>query len=273
MALNIVDRFAQTKQNITSSIDQTKLRAGLLAEGITEVAQSKENTGGIVKIIAAIGANSMDASASRLANTDIGQQVINDPDRLLHILQDRERLANCAPGTLGRAYYDFVYQENLSADGLVDAVQEGIQHRADDVLTMHETVALSARFRDLHDLWHVTTGYGRDVLGEMSILFFSFAQIANPGFAFISLTAAAVAKLIDRDIPSYRVLLEAYVNGRTANWLIAEDWENMIDMPVDEVRGRLGISRPRLYQKNADKAARLERRLQKIQTRISTQFA
>ncbi len=260
-------------KSLPQKLNDARERIDLFAEGIVEVARSKENTGGIVKIIAAVGANANDRAARRFAKTPLGQACIADPNRLLRILQDREYLAGCPEGSLGRAYFDFVYQENLSADGLVDAVNEGTQHRTDDIMDKPETVALSARFRDLHDLWHVTTGYGRDVLGEMSILFFSFAQIRNPGFAFISLTAATVANFVDREVPAYRALMEAYINGRTANWLLAEDWENMMERPLDEVRGQFGISRPKLYAKNAPKAARLERRIQKLQVRLSTALA
>ncbi len=262
MALSITARFGEARERID-----------LLAQGIVEVAKSKENTGGIVKIIAALGANANDKAARRFAKTPIGERALADRDGLLRILQDRDYLSQCPEGSLGRSYYEFVYQENLSADGLVDAVNEGTKHRVEDIEKLPEVAALSARFRDLHDLWHVTTGYGRDVLGEMSILFFSFAQIRNPGFAFISITAATVAKLVDRDVPAYRVLMEAYLNGATANWLLAEDWESMMERPVDEVRGQFGISHPRLYMKHANNAARLERRIQKMQTRISARFA
>lgn len=258
---------------LKTRLTEARERIDLFAEGIVEVAQSKENTGGIVKIIAALGANANDKAAKRFAKTPIGQRAIADPTGLLRILQDRDYLASCPQGSLGRSYFEFVYQENLSADGLVDAVNEGTKHRAEDIVKKPEVAALSARFRDLHDLWHVTTGYGRDVLGEMSILFFSFAQIRNPGFAFISLTAATVAKLVDRDVPAYRVLMEAYTNGSTADWLLAEDWESMMEQPLDEVRGQLGISHPKLYKKHEKDAARLERRIQKIQTRINTAFA
>ena len=258
------------KTEILKPLSDGKARITLLADGINEVARSKENTGGIVKIISAIGGNSLDRPAKRLMKTEVGQRVLHDPDGLLRILQDRAYLAQCPNGSLGRAYYDFVYQENLSADGLVEAVEEGSMSRVEEALEKPEVLAFAARFRDQHDLWHVVTGYGRDVLGEMSILFFSFAQVRNPGFAFISLIAAGVAKLVDRDVPSYRILTEAYMNGLTANWLIAENWEEMFELPLDEVRGRLGVSHPRLYDKTADKAARLERRIQKLQTRLSS---
>ena len=164
--------------------------------------------------------------------------------------------------------------EGLSAEGLAQASEDGtLDKEAAKAFKGTDMETYGDWVRDTHDLYHVTTGYGRDVLGEMSILFFSFAQIRNPGFAFISLTAATVAKLVDRDIPAYRVLMEAYLNGATANWLLAEDWESMMERPVDEVRGQFGISHQRLYMKHANNAARLERRSQKMQTRISARFA
>lgn len=260
--------------NLKTEWQGRKKQVALLAEGIKEVAVSKENTGGIVKIIAAVGRDANRLPAKRFVKTPVGQRALQNPDGLLHILQDRAYLMGCPDGSLGRAYYDFVYKENLTADGLVDAVNVGA-NAADDLNIEQDpaAAALSARFRDLHDLWHVTTGYGRDVMGEMNILFFSYAQIRNPGFAFISLIAAGVAKIVDREIPAYRALMEAYTNGRTANWLIAEDWEAMMELPLEEVRGRLGISQPKLYQSVEERAQGLEMKIQKLQTRLRSSFA
>ena len=39
----------------------------------------------------------------------------------------------------------------------------------------------------MHDLWHVTTGYGRDALGELSLLAFTYAQEQNRGIGAIAL--------------------------------------------------------------------------------------
>ncbi len=44
----------------------------------------------------------------------------------------------------------------------------------------------NARLRDMHDLWHVVTGYGRDSFGEACLLAFSYAQTRNRGIAFIA---------------------------------------------------------------------------------------
>lgn len=260
--------------HISKILSDRKAQINLLREGIREVAASKENTGGIVKIIAAVGRDANKRPAKRFVKTPVGQRALANPDGLLHILQDRDYLAACPASSLGRAYYDFVYAENLSADGLVDAVNVGKDAAGGMALVQDPaTAALSARFRDLHDLWHVTTGYGRDVMGEMNILFFSYAQIRNPGFAFISLIAAGVAKLADREIPAYRALMESYSNGRTANWLIAEDWEAMMELPLEEVRGKFGISQPKIYLSVQERAAGLEHKIQNLQTRLRGAFA
>ena len=39
----------------------------------------------------------------------------------------------------------------------------------------------------MHDLWHVTTGYGRDALGELSLLAFTYAQEKIEGIGAIVL--------------------------------------------------------------------------------------
>ena len=43
------------------------------------------------------------------------------------------------------------------------------------------------RLRDQHDLWHVVTGYGRDELGELCLLGFTYAQTKNRGVGLIVL--------------------------------------------------------------------------------------
>jgi ubiquinone biosynthesis protein COQ4 len=101
------------------------------------------------------------------------------------------------------------------------------------------------RLRDMHDLWHVVSGYGRDLVGEASLLTFTFAQTWNPGVGFI----AAVAYLRIGDVPGARGLLrEAFRRGRRAAWLPGEDWEALLALPLDEVRSRLRVGRPPCYE-------------------------
>ncbi|MGB0922440.1 MAG: Coq4 family protein [Alphaproteobacteria bacterium] len=240
-----------------------------VVKGLLNVAVDKENTGDIFRIISAVSGSSMAKPAARFARTETGQKSIADMDRLLAVLKDQERLKKCPEGSLGRAYLDFVYGEGLTADGLTEAstYTAGAGTPSLGAVT-DEEVALANRIRDMHDLWHVTTGYGRDVVGEVSILSFTYAQVRNPGVALIVLLGTLVVPVFDRKIPIHLSVLEAFVNGLTANWLPAEEWEELLDLPLAEVRGRIGLSRPRTYQRVKHRAQELEMRIRALQQRV-----
>ena len=63
--------------------------------------------------------------------------------------------------------------EKITADGLVEASQENVPPELEN--QSEELIAYGKRIRDQHDLWHVLTGYGRDTLGEVCLLWFTYA--------------------------------------------------------------------------------------------------
>ena len=143
--------------------------------------------------------------------------------------------------SLGRHYLLFVTAENLSAGELVDASSSGEIDQLEGDLARFAT-----RQRDMHDLWHVLTGYGRDTLGELCLLSFTYAQTRNRGVGFICLVGAQkLCQEYGRGV--YRAAWRAYRDGKEAAWLPAQDWEALLAMPIDEVRQRLGIGQPRDY--------------------------
>src|SRR5207244_538961 len=79
-------------------------------------------------------------------------------------------------GSLGRAYHEFMVEEDLSAEGLVAQSQIPRPAMSDDVTWFRE------RSREMHDLLHIVAGYGRDPLGEACVTAFSFAQTGLKGF-------------------------------------------------------------------------------------------
>lgn len=247
---------------------KTPIRPTEVVKGLANVLVDKEKTGDIFRIISAISGRSMAKPTARFMKTEAGQKSLQDMDRLLAVLKDQERLKQCPAGSLGRAYLDFVYGEGLTADGLTEAATYGAASNPSMGAATDEEVALANRIRDMHDLWHVTTGYGRDVVGEVSILSFTYAQIRNPGVAFIVLMGTLIVPILDRKIPIHLSVLEAFVNGLTANWLPAEEWEELLDLPLEEVRGRVGLSRPRTYLKTQRRAQNLEMRVRALQRRV-----
>jgi ubiquinone biosynthesis protein COQ4 len=159
-------------------------------------------------------------------------------------LDDREALLALPPETLGHQYARFMEREQLSAGGLAQASMDG---RSEDRAVDPHRARVGERLRDMHDLWHVVGGYGRDLLGEAALLAFTYAQTRNRGIGFIVLVAFWRAR--SREARPFRELIRAsYRRGKAAAWLPAVDWEDMLERPLEDVRRELGLGEPPVYE-------------------------
>jgi ubiquinone biosynthesis protein COQ4 len=111
----------------------------------------------------------------------------------------------------------------------------------------HVITWYARRLRDVHDVWHVLTGYGRDALGEACVVTFSYAQTGNLGFGFIGLAAAREIKREAPEVGAWAAVQEAFRHGRRARWLPAEAYERLFAEPLEAARARLNITPPTRY--------------------------
>ena len=170
------------------------MRIGVALRALRELIHNPEDTPRVFEIVRALGRPALKRGLRRFRTTEVGQRVLRDRVDLIDTLRDRESLAAKPAGTLGRTYYDFIYGESLSADGLVAAsMEQGVEaynFKNPDLKRFGE------RMRDQHDLWHTVTQYGRDPFGELCLLAFSYAQLKNRGIGYdrrrgrVSCTAA-----------------------------------------------------------------------------------
>lgn len=204
--------------------------------------RNPDDTKQVFRIIDALTGRSGERLFERFRKTSSGARILAERRSLLRTLSDRDALLALPTESLGHQYADFVSREQLSADGLVEASLEGGPR-----LDLGEARRLfSERLRDMHDLWHVVTGYGRDLAGEAALLAFSYAQTRNRGIAFIVAMAWIRA---GRDGAAFRrTIEEGYRRGRASAWLPAADWEALLDQPLDEVRETLGVGAPPHYE-------------------------
>jgi ubiquinone biosynthesis protein COQ4 len=202
-----------------------------------------DDTARVFDVIDALSGRTGERLFERFRRTPSGARILAERRDLLAVLTDRERLLALPDGSLGRSYAEFMGREAISADGLVQASLEG--GRGPDPQLPAERRLVGTRLRDQHDLWHVATGYGRDLLGEAALLAFTFAQTRNPGIGAI--VALAYWKA-GRGLPWARSFLrEAWRRGRRAAWLPAQDWEALLSRPLDEVRAELRLGAPPSY--------------------------
>lgn len=167
---------------------------------------------------------------------------------VVQALTDRARLRQMPDGSLGRAYLAFVEAEGISADGLVEASEQG---RITEHVTSPELAFLREYMRDTHDLWHTLTGYRGDIVGELSLLAFGFAQMGNLGVGFLVLTGLAVSALAGKEgakglvdprvFQNRDVIVGGFLRGLCARWLPVTDWVALLEQPLDEVRLQLAV--------------------------------
>lgn len=192
-------------------------------------------------LVEALRGKTTERQFDRFRASSAGQRMLAERRNLFARLSDRAALERLPKGSLGRAYFDFMASSSLTAEGLVEASKEVVGPPVDEMTWFQN------RTREIHDLLHVTTGYGTGELGEACVVAFTFAQTGLKGFALL---AAAAAVRIARKQRMPRVLAavyEGYRRGRRSEWVFAADWESLLAQPLDAVRARLRIVPSNLY--------------------------
>jgi ubiquinone biosynthesis protein COQ4 len=208
-----------------------------------------------VRIVDALSGRSGLRMLERFLLLPGSRSLVREERTLFEVLSDRAALEALSEGSLGRAYAAFMSTEQLAPDGLVEATAQAVGDvpETDDVY-----VWFLERFRDSHDLWHVLTGYGRDLLGEAALLAFTHAQTRMHGFGFMAgglYLRTLLPGLPPGAPPTENVrsrlramLRDGWRRGRAADWLPAQDWAALLPAPLTTVRERLAISEPVPYE-------------------------
>jgi ubiquinone biosynthesis protein COQ4 len=204
-----------------------------------------DDTVQVFRVMKALNGGTAARNYHRLIATPEGGRIAYRREELVGKLTDPEFLGQFGPGTVGAAYRAFLDRTGFSADGLAAVSKQVVRDRSEE----HPFSWMARRERDLHDIWHVLTGYpADDPLGELCLVAFSFAQSHGLGWAFIAVIGAlkSLTEPHGRDV--VRAVWEGYRHGRTAQWLHTEDIATLFAEPLDVARARLGILRPAAYE-------------------------
>jgi ubiquinone biosynthesis protein COQ4 len=220
----------------------TRIRPLVALRAMRGLLRDREDTRQAFLLVEALRGKTTLRQFARFRETDGGRALLAQKPSLLAHLRDRKTLAALPPGSLGRAYLNFVSEENLSAEGLVEASKvRATPPPANDMTWFRE------RNREMHDLLHVTAGYGRDPLGEACVLAFTFAQNRSKGAAVIAMVGAWRNLRRLKTLRAPHAVWEAYRQGRRALWLIGAEWENLLVQPLATVRARFRVAAPTQY--------------------------
>jgi ubiquinone biosynthesis protein COQ4 len=201
------------------------------------------DTAQVFRIMRALNHDSAKRGYERLLQTEQGGRLAYERVELAERLSDKALFARFPEGSVGAAYAAFLHRTGFTAQSLA------MVSRTDDRSeTPHPYSWYRRRMRDMHDIWHVLTGYrADDPLGEACLVAFSYAQSKGLGWAVIALGSALIGLRHPKGWLGVRAIWEGYRLGRRAVWLPGEDCEALLAEPLDAARRRLRLAYPQHY--------------------------
>ena len=222
-----------------STID-TRLRPLEAVKAVRRLLADPDATQEVFTILRAMRGRSGIRLFDRFRTSQMGAQILTEHRSLFATLSDGTALAALPEGSLGHTYQRFMAEENLSPQGLVAPSQLW-----EEEVVSPEVRLFRERMRDMHDLTHTLTGYGRDPLGELCLLAFTFAHTGNLGMGLIVLMGFLKIK----PWPVRRAVLEGLRNGYEARcWFPDMDWETLLPEQLNALRQRFAIAEPKAYR-------------------------
>jgi ubiquinone biosynthesis protein COQ4 len=158
---------------------------------------------------------------------------------------DLDRFATLPEGTLGRAYRDWIVDNDLVAQiamdyrefhqllarsGMLDGMPPELQYAV-------------LRGFQLHDFLHVLTGYDASPRGEIGLQAFCLAQLQFPYFAMWISTVTTRMTYLDPThiVPLMDAISDGWRHGRCTSQLQLHRWEDETERPLVSLRAEWGI--------------------------------
>jgi ubiquinone biosynthesis protein COQ4 len=157
---------------------------------------------------------------------------------------DLESLDGLPPRSLGRVFADHCRAREIDPNLI-------------QVPPTDEIGWLLNHLYQTHDIWHVVTGWGNDLPGEVGLGAFYAAQFRSPAF-FGYMLALIFLNVISRraDLDEIFAAFSAgYRGGRAAEPMFGTSWDELWTLPLDQVRGRFAIVQAEIVGEGIREAA------------------
>lgn len=220
---------------------------GTALRALVRLLGNADDTVQVFRIMRALNGDTVQKNYRRLLTSKEGGRLAYQRIELSQRFSDRAWINSLPEGSVGAAYRAFLDRTGYSAQGLADVsyadaeIERGVEH---------PHAWFGRRERDIHDIWHILTGYQADEpLGEACLVAFSYSQTGGLGWAFIAAGAALKSLKVTGRSTFAKAVLEGRRHGKRASWLSAEDYEALMYEPLDAARRRLGIAEPKIYRR------------------------
>jgi ubiquinone biosynthesis protein COQ4 len=203
-------------------------RARLAYDALRDLLDDPEDTTRVFVLGLLVSRRSYPQFLARLTMDDRGARLLRERPSIDSRHVDFARLRALPATTLGGAYARYLEERSLDPD--LFQAPPGLPE---------VPAYVSQRMRQVHDLWHVLTGYDTDVRGEVALQAFTYGQTGTPSALII--TVGALLRFGMRDRTMLPLAVDGFRRGRDAVFLPPLWLEEMWDRPLEDVRRELGI--------------------------------
>ena len=167
----------------------------------------------------------------RLRSTAGGRKLLAEKPLISEASLRFDALRNLPDGTLGREYARYMTDHAFSADDRSPV----------KFIACPETAYVMARYRQVHDFWHVLCNLPPTVLGEVALKWYEWKLPGLPVAGFSSVLGP-----LKLSPPEARTLLTVYLPWVRQAQVSCEDllafrYEDNLHRTVDDLRVQLGI--------------------------------
>lgn len=176
----------------------------------------------------------------RFSSDPVGRAMLDERPRrdLNALLGDRRALAAMPQGSFAHAYLDYLGGEGMgSAEYFLEAA--ALDEKARRFGWSEDQLWFVRRMANSHDLFHVVSGYDRDITGEVGVVCYTAGQI--PLLPLRLLLPYLVALKPSQPVRWARFVRDAYRHGRETPSLACVDYEALLPRPLGEARRAIGV--------------------------------
>lgn len=189
------------------------------------------NTIFIFELVRALNPPSLRWCYNKLLETESGAEIAYNSEEVSEYFST---LSERPEGSVGKECYKiFPDQEFLLK------LSRRMNRKDNWINTKHPHIWIMRRNRDTHDSWHTLTGYPPTVIGEMCLAAFTFAQTRGLGWLMICLLV--IFKYGPQNPEIISMARRAYLRGKNAKFLLAENYDDLFSEDLESARKRLNI--------------------------------
>ncbi|MES1916672.1 MAG: hypothetical protein MHM6MM_008469 [Cercozoa sp. M6MM] len=213
---------------VLSPMQRVFLTAGAAAVGLMNTWRGD--------MIAALGETTgecqLQTLRDRMAATADGRKLLRDKPRINTRTLDLESMRHLPENSLGRRFVEFFETEGLSLD-----TRTPVRFIADADLAY-----VMARYREVHDIWHVLFDAPPSVLGELAQKHFEWQHTGLPMTAIAATVGPVRLTATERRLLNEQAIPWAERTARECECLLSVPFEQRLGEDIDALREQLRIT-------------------------------